>query len=293
MLMLLSSPAYVFLILAIVCAWLPAVHWGRFSIRPWFVCFALALCAALATGVLGVVGLLLVLVLALALSGASSDRLPKVLRLVLGVIAAVLALAFAMHRVPGFSNVLIFKDVQFSADAPPFTLYANFDKGIAGLLLLVLFCRKAASFAGLKADVRRSWLIIFATIGLLSIAGLFSQLFHLDLKLPAATAVFVVVNLLLTCVAEEAFFRGLVQESLHRISSKSLGSVLAVGASALLFGVAHFAGGPMYMALSSLAGLGYALVYQQSRRIEVAILLHFGFNLIHFLCFTYPKYVGA
>ncbi|AMC35968.1 CPBP family intramembrane glutamic endopeptidase [Janthinobacterium sp. B9-8] len=293
MLMLLSSPAYVFLILAIVCAWLPAVQWGRFAIWPWLVCFALALAAALATGVMGVTALLLVLVLAFALSGASCDRLSLVLRLALGVIAAVLALALAMHKVPGFSNLLIFKGVQLSADAPSFTLYANFDKGIAGLLLLVLFCRKATSFAGLKSDFHRSWLIVFATIGLLSTAGLLSQFFRFDFKLPAATVVFAVVNLLLTCVAEEAFFRGVVQESLHRISSKPSGSVLAVAASALFFGLAHFAGGAMYMALASLAGLGYALVYQQSRRIEMAILLHFGFNLIHFLCFTYPKSVGV
>jgi uncharacterized protein len=293
MLMLLSSPAYVFLSLAIVCAWLPAVHWSRFSIRPWFICFVLALCAALTTGVLGVVGLLLVLVLALALSGASSDRLPKVFRLVLGVVAALLALALAMHKVPGFSNLLIFKGVQLSADAPPFTLYANFDKGIAGLLLLAVFCRKAINLAELKVDFRRSCLLIFTTILLLSLAGLLSQFFRFDLKLPAATAVFIVVNLLLTCVAEEAFFRGLVQESLHRLSSKPLGTALAAGASALLFGLAHFAGGVMYMVLASLAGLGYALVYQQSRRIEMAILLHFGFNLVHFLCFTYPMYVGA
>lgn len=293
MLKLLSSPAYVFLILAIVCAWMPVVHWGRLSIRPWLVCFALALCTALATGVLGFVGLLLVLVLALVLSGASCDRLPKVLRLALGVVAALLALALAMHKVPGFSNLLIFKGVQLSADAPPFTLYANFDKGIVGLLLLVLFCRKVTSFAELKADFRRSCLFVFTTILLLCIAGVLSQFFRFDLKLPAATAVFVVVNLLLICVAEEAFFRGFVQESLHRLSSKPLGSALAVGASALLFGLAHFAGGVMYMVLASLAGLGYALVYQQSRRIEMAILVHFGFNLVHFLCFTYPMYVGA
>ncbi|MDW5415040.1 CPBP family intramembrane glutamic endopeptidase [Iodobacter sp. CM08] len=293
MLKLLSSPAYVFLILAIVCAWLPAVHWGRFSIRPWLVCFALALCGALATGVLGLVGLLLVLVLALALLGAGCDWLPKVFRLALGVVAALLALALAMHKLPGFSNLLLFKDVQLSGDALPFTLYANFDKGIAGLLLLAVFCHKAQNLVELKIDFRRSWWLVFITILLLSIVGLLSQFFRFDFKFPTATAVFVVVNLLLTCVAEEAFFRGFVQESLHRLSSKPLGSVLAVGASALLFGLAHLAGGAMYMALASLAGLGYAMVYQQSRRIEMAILLHFGFNLIHFLCFTYPKYVGA
>ncbi|STR45885.1 CPBP family intramembrane glutamic endopeptidase [Iodobacter fluviatilis] len=293
MLKLLSSPAYVFLMLAIVCAWLPALRWGRFSVLPYWVFFGLALCAGLATGVLGLVGVLAVLLLALSLLVAECNRLPGVLRLALGVIAAVLALALAMHRVPGFNNVSIFNGMQLSADSPPFTLYANLDKGLAGFLLLAIFCRKAASWAELKEGLQRSWRLAFASIAMLIMLGLLSQFFRVDLKLPAHTGVFLLVNLLLTCVAEEAFFRGFVQESLHRLSSKPLGTALAVAASALLFGLAHFAGGAMYMALACFAGLGYALVYQQSRRIEMAVLLHFGFNLIHYLCFSYPKYAGV
>jgi uncharacterized protein len=291
MLKLLSSPAYVFLMLAILCSWLPVLRWGSLAIRPWLVCFGLALTAALITGVMGWISLLAVLTLAVTLSGAGHDRLPKSLRLVFGLLAAVLALALAMHRVPGFNNLLIFKGVQLSADAPPFTLYANFDKGIAGLLLLALFCPKASSLAELNKGFRQSWRFALISIVLLIGLGLLSQFFHLDLKLPVLTAVFVVVNLLLTCVAEEAFFRGFVQESLHH--SQPLSPALVVGASALLFGLAHFAGGVTYMALASLAGLGYALVYQRSRQIEMAILVHFAFNLLHFLCFSYPKYAGG
>jgi hypothetical protein len=38
-----------------------------------------------------------------------------------------------------------------------------------------------------------------------------------------------------------------------------------------------------------LAGLGYALAFRASGRIEMAILAHFGLNAVHFLLLTYPN----
>lgn len=63
---------------------------------------------------------------------------------------------------------------------------------------------------------------------------------------------------------------------------------LAVGGSAALFGLAHWAGGWSYVLLAALAGLGYALAFRASGRIEMAILAHFGLNAVHFLLLTYP-----
>ena len=63
---------------------------------------------------------------------------------------------------------------------------------------------------------------------------------------------------------------------------------VAVVASSLLFGVAHFAGGAPYVVLATIAGVGYSLVYARTRLIESAIVTHFGVNAIHFFGFTYP-----
>jgi hypothetical protein len=63
---------------------------------------------------------------------------------------------------------------------------------------------------------------------------------------------------------------------------------VAVAASALLFGAAHGAGGALYAALATVAGLGYALAYATTRRVEAAVLTHFIVNAVHFLGFTYP-----
>jgi len=48
------------------------------------------------------------------------------------------------------------------------------------------------------------------------------------------------------------------------------------------------AGGSSYVLFAALAGLGYALAFRTSGRIEMAILAHFGLN-VHFLLLTYPR----
>jgi membrane protease YdiL (CAAX protease family) len=51
---------------------------------------------------------------------------------------------------------------------------------------------------------------------------------------------------------------------------------------------AHFQGGLVYMALACLAGFFYGFAFLKTNKIQSSILLHFAFNTIHFLLFTYP-----
>jgi uncharacterized protein len=88
-------------------------------------------------------------------------------------------------------------------------------------------------------------------------------------------------------VAEEAFFRGLLQ---HRLPGPR---PLAVAASALLFGLVHLPAGVAYAALATVLGFGCALVYERTRRIETAIAVHFAVNAVHFTGFTYPMLASA
>ena len=97
------------------------------------------------------------------------------------------------------------------------------------------------------------------------------------------------VNLLTTCVSEEAFFRQLLQTELHRtLRERRHANEMAVAGSALLFGLAHVGGGWQYALLAGLAGAGYAVVFQRTARLEMAALTHFTVNAVHFLLFTYP-----
>jgi membrane protease YdiL (CAAX protease family) len=65
--------------------------------------------------------------------------------------------------------------------------------------------------------------------------------------------------------------------------------VLAISAGAVLFGLAHFAGGATYVTLATAAGAGYGIVYHRTRSIEMSMLVHFGLNATHFLLFAYPR----
>lgn len=73
----------------------------------------------------------------------------------------------------------------------------------------------------------------------------------------------------------------------------SSGQKLALGVAAVLFGLAHFAGGVKYVMLATVAGWGYGAVVQRTGCIEAGILTHFLVNLIHFFCFTYPALTSA
>ena len=96
-------------------------------------------------------------------------------------------------------------------------------------------------------------------------------------------------NLLFTCTAEEALFRGLLQHQLTKhFINISAGKWIAVTVAALLFGLAHIGGGWLYVAIATVAGFGYGMVYQLTGRIEASIICHFGLNLTHILFFTYP-----
>jgi membrane protease YdiL (CAAX protease family) len=110
-----------------------------------------------------------------------------------------------------------------------------------------------------------------------------------DVKLPQVTLMFLAVNLFFTVVAEEAFFRGFLQARLaSALGGVRHGQWIAVAGSALLFGAAHLAGGPLYAALAFIAGIGYAVAYQRTQRVEAAIVVHIALNAVHFIAFTYP-----
>jgi len=282
---------YIFRYAAIAAAWLPAVAvLGPLKkLAPGHVLALLAGGIALINGLISPVAAAVLLLLAVLLWASVRGKLPLPVRIVAGVLALLVALVLAMHKVPGFYNILLLDKVRFSDDAIPFTLYANFDKGMAGYLLLSLFCSRASSFRQFLDDGKRSALPALLTIAVLIVLGLFTHFFRFLPKLPEATLLFFAVNLVLTCVAEEAFFRGLMQEAIYRLGNKPAYAYLAIAVSAVLFGLAHLGGGTQYAALATVAGLGYALIYHRTRRLEWVILTHAGFNLCHFVLFTYPK----
>lgn len=204
----------------------------------------------------------------------------------------VLSLALALHAFPWFPRWPLFEPTRLSEGAAPFALLLSSDKALAGWGLWWWAAPRCRDFG----DVRRMLPFVLVGGGLtaLIVLGLANgmHIVRWDPKWPAQAPAFLLVNLLVTCVAEESFFRGLLQEQLMRAwASRSpwLSTGLPVVLSAALFGLAHLGGGLSYALLAMLAALGYGLVYARTRRIESAILAHFLLNAAHFLLLTYPR----
>src|SRR5450830_50344 len=278
------------LALAICATWLPPANCGSQGRIPlWLPLALLAAVSALAYGLLTPLGLCGLVLLALSAFLGTHQQRTGWHKWFFDALTILFALALAMHRWPGFNNPLLVAAKTLSADSLPLTLYANVDKGAAGLLLLALCCRRSTSMAQLRGSLRQTWWLILLTITAVMASGIMLHVVRPDLKLPSITWQFLAVNLFFTVVAEEAFFRGFIQEHLAaRLGQSVPGAALSVFASALLFGLAHLPGGLVYAGLATMAGLGYALVYQRSRRIESAIAAHFLLNTVHFFAFSYP-----
>lgn len=201
--------------------------------------------------------------------------------------AIVLALALALHRLPGFTPLVLFQG-KLDAHSSELRLSWQLDKLLAGLSLMLLWRPEARPRPWRQGGGQyvAIMLLLATTLALAVTLGLI-QWAPRPLDLPALHWAF--GNLFLTCFAEEVLFRFLLQDELtHRWQDKDWGDGAAVLLGALLFGSAHLAGGVPYALLAALAGVAYGWAYQLSRRRWVPVLLHFGFNAAHFFLFTYP-----
>lgn len=191
------------------------------------------------------------------------------------------AMALTLHLVPGFDNLKVLDRVQAGPASVPFTLYLNLDKPLIFFGLLLAW--PALLGPGGTMRWRPLALLILPLAALLITAWQLGAL-KPDVGLPHWWWLFAFNNLVFTCVAEEALFRGLIQQGVASRSKPWLGLLVA----SLLFGAAHLAGGPLLVLFAALAGACYGLAFQLSGRLSVAILLHFLFNFAHLALFTYP-----
>lgn len=277
----------------IILLWVPVPAIRGVRCWAWGGCLALACGAGLAYGVLDWRALVAIaLFIGLAWSASTASRTWT--RGVLLVLAGLAALLLAVHRVPGFHNPVLFEGIRFSLDARPFTLYANFDKAVAAIVLMGVLCERIRTRAEWVAMLRRIGPVVLST--LVVVLGLGLVLGHVrpDVKWTPYSAWFLASNLFITCVAEEAFFRGLLLARLRNAMGNWRGGVpVVVAVSSVLFGLAHLGGGALLALLATIAGVLYALAYLRSGRVEGAILTHFALNAVHFVGFTYPALVVA
>jgi membrane protease YdiL (CAAX protease family) len=280
----LSTPALVTigaLLSTVVALWLP----------PWWLWIAGASATILAGYVAGILegpAGLAFLLLAFALLRFRART--GVARAAFATVAILVVAVLFLHVGPGFHNPVVLRDVVLSPGALPYSQYANVDKGLAGVLLLgTLGFARISPAVGWRAALGRAAPIALATLAVVMAASLALGFVRFEPRWTPIFWVWAPINLLVTCASEEAFFRGFLQREIARdLRGRRHGEAAAVAICALLFGLAHAAGGWRYVLLATLAGAGYGAACQRSGRIEPAILTHFAVNATHFLLFTYP-----
>lgn len=283
------STPFLLLGLAICLVWLPDLPVCCHRLPPWLPVFVAAVIAGLACGMLAWAALSALAALCTAAWG--SLRAPGVFaRRLLTAAAAAIALALALHLLPGFDNPKLADGIRLGPGAAPFTQYLNFDKAAAGLILLAAYAPRIGTWAEARSMLTVALPVAAGTAAAVVGTALAVGYVEPDFKLPPLAPAFLATNLLFTCIPEEAFFRGLLQERLARVLARwpRWRCWLPVPVSALLFGVAHAAGGDTYVMLATLAGFGYAIAYAVTQRFEAAVLTHFAVNAVHFVGFTYP-----
>jgi membrane protease YdiL (CAAX protease family) len=250
---------------------------------------AVATVVALCMFIVAPLGLLWLVLLGLCAWIFSRRASPRWTKIVAAAGLLALAAGLMTHGLPGFTNPRVVSALRLGPDSIPFTLYLNFDKTAAGILILG-FCyprmiRAREWLAMLRETI--PWALVF--MGLLLVGSVAVGYVRFDPKWPQCTLLWVWVNLCFTCVAEEALFRGFIQARLqHVLRDFAGGKWIALSVAALAFGVAHGNGGATYVILASIAGFGYGWVFQRTGRIEASILTHFALNLTHFLLMSYP-----
>lgn len=216
---------------------------------------------------------------------SQKSRLSNPIKFLLMVAILLATTCFALHLIPGFYNMLVLDKIFVSKISTPFSMYLNFDKTIAGVILFMnssLYNNE--KLPDRESIITTSVLVFLCSFTLMNL-GFFSGYIKFDLKFPDILFIWCINNLFFVCLAEEVIFRGIVQNKLTQLlSNKYLALILA----SLIFGLMHFKGGIAHMSLAAVAGVFYGFAYQKTGRILCAMLVHFGLNLIHMIFFTYP-----
>lgn len=226
----------------------------------------------------------LIIIVGIGLGAYYRRRHPQIpLRWPLELIGVVIAVGLILHLVPGFYNPKILDSVRAGPASLPFNLYFNFDKALVPWVLILLVPGLLRTAPGHHAP-RWGWLLLGLAVPGLLLVAMGAGGLRLEPHWPAWLGQFVLANVFFVCLAEEALFRGYLQQRLMKRIPASYALII----TALIFGLMHCAGGVLMVIFATLAGVIYGLAWLWSGQLWVATGFHFALNCLHLLLFTYP-----
>ncbi len=249
---------------------------------------AIATAFALA-GLLPFINVFLLAGLALCLMQGQRYPWPSFNGSVLWLGALVCAYLAAVYRPKGFSYPVLWQPGILHAGGAPFQLYGNVGKCLTGLLLLVWLLPAYRALRPAALGWPSALLGVMAAVGVLwGFAWAVMGVPHIP-KWPEGVLIFFAVNLFMTVIPEEAFFRLLLHWQIARTVRRVwLGQTLAIVSVSAVFALVHAPITHAYFALFLVAGLLYSLIFALTGRYSMAVVCHFVVNAVHILLLPYP-----
>ena len=278
----LSFVPYIFLVAALLSLWVKRCNPLQSGL---FLC-------AIVTGFLsGVLTILACAFIALlyGLIFLAFNHKNNIIRLLSSIASACIVVALFMHLAPGFINVRVASGIKLTPDSMPYSFYLNFDKAIAGFIILWLGFSSINKVKFSSSVLVRSLLVSAFAAVVLMFLSIFAHYVKFEPKWDNLFYIWALNNLIFVCIAEEMLFRGLIQNVLVSIMARlKHGKAIALIIASVIFGIAHVQGSILYAGIAAVAGLFYGGVYLQTNRIESGIIVHFLVNTIHLIFFSYP-----
>jgi membrane protease YdiL (CAAX protease family) len=281
----LGLAAYIILILAIISIW---IHKKPYIFAPLLI---LSLSFSYYGKIVEPKGFLLFGLLALLYFYSKKD-MPLFWKLLTLTTAILITIGSYTHLLKGVNNILVFTDYRLSRDASSVNIYANYDKGVIGLLILGIF----SEVIDTKKELLRVIFItlpylIFATITIIYLST-FLGIIKYDPKFPLTAGIWLAIQIFFVVIPEEAFYRGFLQKEIfENIKNKRFKGIIALFSTSLIFTIIHlfFTLNLYTILIVFIASILYGAIYQITRRVESSILVHLSVNMIHYFFFTYPR----
>lgn len=279
--------AYILAIFALLSLWIDNTK----SISKISIIISIAF--ALATNLITLLGMLVIAITFLCIYLSKWSYYHRnFLKIVLFIITAAVLFLNYQHLLPGFNNINLFKNTYISPNAIPFSLYLNYN-AIIPTYFLIYFSQEInliASFSKFKIALKSGLLYGILAIAILLPISYFFKFIEFDFKISNYTLIFIFVNLIFTCIPEEVFWRGFIQNRIQSYTSPSI----AILITSVIFASIHLTFAGIYFAiLAFIAGIVYGTAYHKTKKIEVSIICHYMVNIGQFIFFTYPILASA
>jgi len=206
------------------------------------------------------------------------------------LVFAALTMWLALSPPQGFPRTPFVDSVRLSPDAVVWSMGLGFPKVVPGILIFgFMHPERVRSWRELGVVLKRvTPMFLFTLAGLMVIAVALGNV-RFDPKWTPLFLVWAPVNLLFTVMAEEAFFRGLVQRGLNALgSNRRQAAIFSIAAASLLYGLVHYSGGWNHVVVQALVGASCGWAYHRTQRLEAAMAVQFGIDVVQFLLFTFP-----